>query len=424
MICLMHRQPGIPNCRQFGTFCPPRLFYELGMTSTRQETGDESTVRARRLGRAQRGGPGVIELTLSDGIQELWQVVERMRLLHPKLTVQALTKRLEETGSENEPSWLKAGFWEEEIDLVLLEAIQRGAKGRDEVIAKIHVCWPKIGVEALKDRLEELASSELPAYLQDEFWAGGLDGILLAGLKQGRQGEKAAINKILKIHPGLRVGVIQRRLRRLARRVPEEKVRRGITSAWTEALDGRLMEVHKHKNLPAAVTELQSVTGWPRHVIYRRAHKLGIQPQHHRKQPWTAAESKYVVEHVNHRSVENIAKALDRSVKSVWRKIEEMGLSGRREDGYSALRLARDLRVRPTTVRNWIRENRLKRGRDGHIKERTLIAFFKDYGHNLKWNQLEPGMQALLLECLDTAANKETPAAGVAANNDGVEAFL
>lgn len=355
---------------------------------------------------------------------EFCQAVEKMRVLHPKLKIEAITERLEGAGSENKPSWLRAEFWEEEIDLVLLEGIQRGAKGRDEAIAKIHTCWPKIGAEVLKGRLEELASSELPAYLQDEFWAGGLDRILLAGLKQGRQGEKTAINKVLKIHPGLRVEVIQRRLRRLARRVPEDKARRGITSAWTAALDGRLMEVHKQKNLAAAVTELQSVTGWPRHVIYRRAHKLGIPPQARRKQSWTAADSQYVVEHVNHRSVESIAKALDRSVKSVWRKIEEMGLSGRREDGYSALRLARDLRVRPTTVRSWIRENRLKRGRDGHIKERTLIAFFKDYGHKLKWNQLEPGMQALLLECMDTAMKKNMPSAGVAANTDAAEVLL
>ena len=77
-----------------------------------------------------------------------------------------------------------------------------------------------------------------------------------------------------------------------------------------------------------------------------------------------AAERKYVIEHVNHQPVESIAKALARSVKSVRRKIEDMGLSGRSEEDYS-VKLAMDLHVRPSTIRSWIKEKRLKRGHRG-----------------------------------------------------------
>jgi hypothetical protein len=76
--------------------------------------------------------------------------------------------------------------------------------------------------------MEEMATKDLPAYLRADFWAGALDGILLAGLKQGSQGTKAAVNRILKIRPELRVEVVQRRVKQLARRVSQENARRGI----------------------------------------------------------------------------------------------------------------------------------------------------------------------------------------------------
>src|SRR5262249_41757843 len=156
------------------------------------------------------------------------QALERMRALHPKLNIETIKKRLDGTGTDHPPGWLNPNFWMDEIDLALLEGIQFGSREQQEAIARIRALWPQLSVEGLTDRMEEVATNDLPAYLCDDFWVGGLDRILLSGLKQGAQGAKAAVNKVLKIRPELRVEVIQRRLRQLARRVPQEKARRGI----------------------------------------------------------------------------------------------------------------------------------------------------------------------------------------------------
>jgi len=328
------------------------------------------------------------------------QALERLRALYPKLRPDAIAERLRGAPAGWPPSWLGEGFWSKEIDLVLLSGTQGGKVERSEAIIRIRRIWPKIDAQALSERMEQLASEGLPAYLQDKFWTPEMDGILKAGLKDGRQGQQAAINKILRMHPELRVALVRNRLRQLARRVPWDRTRRRTAYPWTPELDALLAEACTRSGLAANVTEVQEETGWPRHVIYRRAHRLGIPSGEHHEQLWTAADRKYVVEHVNHQAVENIAKALGRSVKSVRRKIEEMGLSGRNEEGYSIRQLAADLHVRPSTVRAWINRNWLKRGRRGCIKERELVKFFRNHWQELKWNDLEPHIQAFILECV------------------------
>ncbi len=346
------------------------------------------TVHLRRIVIADFGEGGDARL----------QALERLRTLHSKLKPEAIARRLETAG--HAPRWLAADFWIEELDWVLLEGIQSGKRGRSDAIEGIRAVWPAIDAEALSERMQKLALNGLPAYLQDKFWTPEMDRILVGGLKDGTQGEQAAINRILRMHPELRVELVRHRLRQLARRVSREQAQRGIAFLWTAELDAHLMEVCTRDGLAAAVTQVQQETGWPRHVICRRAHRLGIPSREHHEEPWTAAERKYVVEHVNHQPVESIAKALGRSVKSVRRKIEEMGLSGRSEEDYSVKRLAMDLHVRPSTIRSWIKEKWLKRGRRGRVKERVLITFFRKHGQELKQNELEPHVQAWILDCV------------------------
>jgi len=59
-----------------------------------------------------------------------------------------------------------------------------------------------------------------------------------------------------------------------------------------------------------------------------------------------------------------------------------------------------DLHVRPSTIRSWIKEKWLKRGRRGRVKERVLITFFRKHGQELKQNELEPHVQAWILDCV------------------------
>lgn len=346
------------------------------------------------------------------------QAFERLRTLYPKLKPKAINERLVDgTPVGRYPSWLTTDFWNEEIDFVLLVGMQGGKAGRDQAIERIRSVWPAIDREALRQRMEKLATAALPAYLQEKFWTPEMDRILIAGLQDGTQGQQASINKILRMHPGLRVALVRNRLRQLARRISREQTHRGIAFPWTPELDVHLMEAYTNGGLPAAVREVQQETGWPRHVICRRAHRLGIPPREHHEQSWTAADRKYVIEHVNHQAIENIAKALDRSVKSVRRKIEEMGLSGRNEEDYNIKRLASDLHVRPATIRNWIEQNQLKRGRRGCIKERELAIFFRNHWQELRWNDLEPHIQAFILDCVQPKGKQKAPPQAAAANS-------
>jgi hypothetical protein len=327
-----------------------------------------------------------------------------------------VTERLGGAPMDRSPSWLTVDFWSEQIDLVLLAGIQAGKAGRDQAIERIRSVWPTIDAEALGQRMEKLASNGLPAYMQEKFWTPEMDRILIAGLQNGTQGQQAAINRILRMHPELRVELIRNRLRQLARRVSRGQAHRGIAFPWTPELDGHLMSAYALGGLASAITEVQQKTGWPRHVIGRRAHRLGIPPGEHHEQPWTAAERKFVIEHVNHQAVENIAKGLGRSEKSVRRKIEEMGLSSRNEEDYNVKRLAMDVHIRPSTIRNWINQKWLKRGRRGCIKERELATFFRNHRHELKWSELEPHIQAFILDCVRSKQTKKAAQIGAAAN--------
>ena len=344
------------------------------------------------------------------------QALERLRTLHPKLRPKGINERLGGAHVGRYRSWLTVDFWSQEIDLVLLAGVQGGKGGRHQAIERIRSVWPAIDAEALAQRMEKLASNGLPAYLQQKFWTPEMDRILIGGLQDGMQGQQVAINRILRMHPDLRVELVRNRLRQLARRVPREQTHRGIAFPWTPELDAHLVGAYTHGGLAAAMAEVQQKTGWPRHVIRRRAHRLGIPSGEHREQLWTAADRKYVIEHVNHQVVENIAQALGRSVKSVRRKIEDMGLSGRNEEDYNIKRLATELHVRSSTIRCWINQKWLKRGRHGYIKERELVAFFRNHWQELRWNDLEPHIQGFILDCIRPMRKRKAAQPGVAAN--------
>src|SRR5262249_35029974 len=145
---------------------------------------------------------------IAGGSQGPHQAVETMRALHPKLNIETIRKRLEGTDPDHPPSWSNADFWRDEIDLALLDGIHDGSKGQSIALDRIITIWPKLDRDVLRARMEELALDALPEYLREKFWTGELDRILLEGIRQGKLGERRAVDKILKIRPGLRIEIV------------------------------------------------------------------------------------------------------------------------------------------------------------------------------------------------------------------------
>lgn len=289
------------------------------------------------------------------------------------------------------------------IDGLLLKAINQGLDQRLETIAQLRDKNPEWTVEGIEKHLEELANQQLPDWFRNGFWTPEMDRILLAGARGGLEAERKAVQKILAMYPELRRETIRQRQRVLARRLQHGKADRGRKYNWTEELDEHLQSAYERSGSQAAVTEMQSVTGWPRAAIYRRCQKLGIPKQREQNQRrWSSVDWKYASDRLNHIPISIIAKALHRSVKSVRRKMEAEGYTVRLEDDYTVSRLARELHVRPQRIRQWLQEGKLKRGRNQRIKESVLRQFLKAYGHVFDPAVLEPDMRLLLLECRST----------------------
>ena len=286
------------------------------------------------------------------------------------------------------------------IDELLLRAINQGWDQRLQTIAEVCARNPQLTIEAMEERMEELAQQQLPDWYQNDFWAPEIDRILLAHASGGLESQRKAIQKIISKYPDLRRAPVQQRQRTLLRRLQPGKAHRGRKYEWTKELDADLQEAYERSGFEAAVTEVQEATGWPRAAIYRRCHKLGIPKQRKQNQRrWSAVDWKYTLDRLNHVPIAIIAKALRRSVKSVRRKVEAEGYTVRLEDDYTISRLAKELHVRPERVRQWIKEGKLKRGRNQRIKESVLRQFLKEHGDWFDPSVVEPDLRLLLLEC-------------------------
>ena len=317
------------------------------------------------------------------------RALERIRALHPQLKTNALQKKLAPGSPDGSPCWITVEFWLDEIDSVLLEGIFSGRAGQTEAIKRLCTTWGKLNSKELGYRMEELATQGLPPFLQDDFWQEDLDALLLDGIAAGGQRTRRAVDKVLRLKPDLRIEVIWARVRRLRKQRGKDG-RRGFPFPWTSELDQQLLMRCAEAGLGIGVSELQQRTGWPRSAILRRAHKLGIEVQElPERREWTAADKNFLVQSIRHVPVTVIARELDRTENSVWCKIWEEGLRARYEEDYSQRELCRRLHVRPPTIRRWIESEWLKLGRNGRIKDRSLVPFLREHADELDWERVD-----------------------------------
>ncbi len=174
---------------------------------------------------------GVILLDgIGDNRQGKQEAQERVKALHPlpqgkerypKDLEKWLAKVFDKPSEDGVPPWLTFAFWQQEVDKVLIQGIFARNVTQDEVVQRVRSVWPKLSISWLGSRMEEVARTGLPRWMDQAFWATEIDPILLSGIRNAGQCEYEAVEMVLQAFPQLHVSMIWDRLRRLRKQRPE-----------------------------------------------------------------------------------------------------------------------------------------------------------------------------------------------------------
>lgn len=369
------------------------------------------------------------------------EVVQRIRSVFPKLSISWLGARMEEVARSGLPRWMDQAFWTAQVDPILTSGLRNASQCQSEAVEMVVQAFPQLDVGMIRDRVRRLrkqrpkdlqavvplfvlpngcngrrvavggqadstaaavASPLAPSSTMDQrFWRCEIDPILLRGIRNANQLERETVCKVLRRFSELRIGTIWARLRRLQEQ-QRENGHSGPPFRWTAELDERLIRIHQEAGLSAAVSGVQSLTGWARKAILRRAHKLGIPSRRSgSRRPWTMVEYRFAIESLNHMSVREIAEEIGRSEKAVWDMVAQRGIPARFQDGYTMRELAEKLHIRRLSIQKWVEAGFLHRKRNGRIDEGSLQSFLYNYPETLKWQRLDQDTAFWVSELVD-----------------------
>lgn len=232
------------------------------------------------------------------------------------------------------------------------------------------------------------------------FSARQVDEILRAGAMSGRKGSSAAIQRILKVEPGIERAALWRRLRQLKFPPCAAAYSR---SRWSEADDRMLSNGYAsgwggRRN---AIRELlRRHPEWRPHTIWKRAAKLRLvekQPrrgQERSRLRWTERDSQILLNLAGYKTSGTIARVLHRSEAAIRCHLIVLGKSSRaHRDGFSRQELARQLHMGKKTVQKLIVDGLLQ-VRDPRITRESLDAL-RNSGYLCTILQHRPSATAL-----------------------------
>ncbi len=205
-----------------------------------------------------------------------------------------------------------------------------------------------------------------------------VDQILRDGLKRGRKGSHAAIERILKLEPGLQRAELWQRIRQLKSPRPGQKYQR---SSWGPEDEKILRDGYQNgwQGKREAVREvLRRHPDWRPHLIWRRAAKLGLvrktsqKVRHRSRQLWSDDDDRILLAMAGYKTAEFIAKALHRSENAVRYRLAVLGKSSRVHlEGYARRTLAQELHLGSRTIQRLIVQGLLE-VRDPRITRKSL----------------------------------------------------
>jgi len=176
----------------------------------------ELLMSTKRVAKESADWSKELGLILLDGIEDNEQgkqlAYDRVKGLHPppqgkdrypKDFDKWLTKVFGKSPEDGVAPWLSLEFWQQQVDKVLIQGIFARNVTQDEVAQRIRSVWPKLSISWLSARMEEVARSGLPRWMDQKFWATAIDPILLSGIRNAGQCQCEAVETVLQAWPQL-----------------------------------------------------------------------------------------------------------------------------------------------------------------------------------------------------------------------------
>jgi len=187
------------------------------------------------------------------------------------------------------------------------------------------------------------------------------------------------------------------------KQVATERAGRG-RSSWLPSLDELLMQGYASgwRGKSEVIKEiLRQCPELPRHVIWKRASRLGVTQKRQANEAktqygrWSADEDKLLLQLCGEYPARLIGEKLHRSERAVRLRLLRLAGSSSFRDGYKQTEISRDLGVSPATVRRWVVLGWLNlRGR--RITDRSFRQFCREHGSEINFDSLSKDMKSWL----------------------------
>ena len=133
----------------------------------------------------------------------------------------------------------------------------------------------------------------------------------------------------------------------------------GSPQKWMLDERGRRMIIERYDGSSKCIASLQRSLKVPRYVIRQWARELKLtKTKDAGYSHWAPDEIAYLEQHINSKSIEDIAKHLGRSKGAVQIKISTLGIGV--SDGYSLSDISDGFGCSRTTVDKWVKDGKLK----------------------------------------------------------------
>lgn len=205
-----------------------------------------------------------------------------------------------------------------------------------------------------------------------------VDKILSEGAKRGRAGSHAAIERILKLEPGVERAELWQRIRQLKYPSHGTRYRRSLWSTEDDQILSRGYERGWSGKQEAVRELLKRHPDWRAHVIWRRAAKLQLirktpkRRQERSRFTWSEDDDRILLNLAGYKTSRVIAKILHRSEAAVRYRLMLQGKSSRVHlEGFARHALALDLHLASSTIQRLIAEGLLE-VRDPRITRESL----------------------------------------------------